>query len=88
MTLHRRPRIVIGLMLIALTLGTAAYRTTTATRIISAPPPQPETPATDFGAVFGTKVQEKLVKVDIRVPAVLGIAGVAMSAAAFIHRKS
>lgn len=79
---------MIGLVLLALAIGTAAYRTTTATQILSPPTPQRDTSANDFGVRFGTEVEERMVRVDLRIPAVFGIIGVGMIASAFIHRRN
>jgi hypothetical protein len=88
MTFQRRPRILIGLILIAVGVGIGVYRTTTTTRIVAAPPPQRDTPANDSGVTFGTEVEEKLVRVDLRIPALFGIIGIGLIASTFIHRNT
>jgi hypothetical protein len=87
MTLLSRQRIVIGVILIALAIGIGVYRTTTTTRVVSAPPPQRDTPPNDFGVTFGTEVEEKLVTVDLRIPALFGIVGIGFIASAVVFRK-
>jgi len=78
---------MVGLLLIALGIGIVAYRSTTS-RIVSDVPLEQEKPSNDFHVSFGPEVEERLVRVDLRIPAVLGLLGVGVIASAFIHRRS
>jgi hypothetical protein len=67
MTLHNLKRIVIGVVLIAVGIAIGAYRATVSTRLISDVSLERET-STDFGVGFGPEVEERVVRVDLRIP--------------------
>jgi hypothetical protein len=86
MTIHRRKRFVIGIILIGAGIGIAASKATTKT--VSDVSPAPGAQPDDVGVAFGTEVEEQLVRFDLRLPVMFGVVGVGLIVSAFMHRRN